>query len=232
MDEGKAMGQWAYYGLSSAEDTRKASLDQVKFIQGELFKRIKDEPFTPWGRKQANDWDKKTNFIYKTSTWEGFKAKADSCPLPLRNYALNRWFNFWSANGVENIFCSLPGVEPHHNQYDRLVDFTISGIPFDHKTTVFPKQYKEGYDFALSHPDSLIVWLYLNQSRQQRYHLGNRLFIVLWHNLGQHWKLRARLMDMRQVIQSYIESFDRGELVRLSIQGKDILSDIIWFSPE
>lgn len=218
MDKGKAMGQWAYYGLSTQKDEKTAALLQVEFIEKELMKRIEEEPFAPWGRKQENSWDRRTNFIYKVSTWEGFKKATINFQLPIRNYALNRWFNFWSANGIENIFCSLPGVKPHLSKYDKLVDFKINSIPFDHKTTVFPKRYNKGFAHSLSYPESLAKWLYENQSKQQRYHLGNRLFVVLYAKNGEHWKLRARLTDIHKIIKDYVETFDEKSLIRFSIQ--------------
>jgi hypothetical protein len=228
MNEGKAMGQWAYYGLSSSEDEKTAALNEVAFIERQLKDRIRDEPFVPWGRKQQNDWDKRTNFIYKVSTWNNFQKHTSNFPKSLRNYALNRWFNFWSAKGVENIFCSLPGVEPHLNKYDRLIDFSIKGISFDHKTTVYPKGYDHPITYAVQKPISLISWLYDNQSSQQRHHMGNRLFIVLH---GQNnWTLRAELKKMRGIISDYVANFDSNNLISLPTSGGEILSDIIWFT--
>ncbi len=148
MDEGKAMAQWAYYNISSPGDERMATLNHMHFIERELKKRIKEEPYAPWGRKQQDDWDKLTNFIYEVLLWKEFKVKTLNFDVELRRYALNRWFNFWSANGVENIFCSLPEVEANLNQYDRLVDFSINNIPFDHKTTVYPKRYNYPVTYA------------------------------------------------------------------------------------
>lgn len=228
MDEGKAMGQWAYYGLSSSEDEKTAALNEVAFIERELKKRIEAEPFAPWGRKQQNDWDRRTNFIYKTRTWDDFKNKTSGFSSQLRKYALNRWFNFWSANGVENIFCSLPGVEANLNQYDRLVDFSINNIPFDHKTTVYPRRYNHPVTYAIRNPLTLVTWLYNNQSKQGRYHTANRLFIVLYDKNNDHWRLRAELEKMRQAINDYVLNFDSNRLLRFSLNHQEIISDIIW----
>jgi hypothetical protein len=230
IDEGKAMGQWAYYGINSQEDKRTAALNEVIYIEQQLKNRIQNESFVPWGRKQQNDWDKRTNFIYKISSWEDFKKYTSNLPKPIRNYALNRWFNFWSANGVENIFCSLPGVEPNLNKYDRLIDFSINRISFDHKTTVYPKRYSHPINYAIENPLSLIKWLYDNQSKQQRFHLANRLFIVLYDQNGVHWKLRAELKQLYEIIANYVLSFDATQLPTLSLQQKQIRSDIIWFT--
>lgn len=228
MDEGLAMSKWAYYGISSLEDERIVIIQQIEFIEQELKKRIEEESFAPWGRKQGNLWDKKTNFIYKMSSWEDFKFKTQDYSEALRNYALNRWFNFWSAKGVESIFCSVADVEANLNQYDKLIDFTIKDTSFDHKTTVFPRQYPYSLEYAMNDPQSLILWLYENQSRQQRYHNGNRLFIVLYAVNNEHWKLRAELRLLYQLIVDYVATFDSSELIKLDLQNNQVYSDIIW----
>jgi len=74
----------------------------------------------------------------------------------LFNYALNRWYNFWSARAVEQIFCSLVGVKPAKNLKDRLVDFQLHDIKFDHKTSVFPRQYAKTLDYAKKNQADLI----------------------------------------------------------------------------
>jgi len=61
----------------------------------------------------------------------------------LKNYALNRWYNFWSAKTIENIFGEHKNIKPHLNSKDKLTDFYIKNIPFDHKTTIFPKVLKK-----------------------------------------------------------------------------------------
>ena len=60
-----------------------------------------------WGKKQNDEWDAYTNFIYKFSDWnvvvEAMKATVEAYQLDKRelfNYAANRWFNFWSAMAV------------------------------------------------------------------------------------------------------------------------------------
>lgn len=197
-------------------------------LEHELKQRF-TEPYYPWGRKQSNDWDDRTNFIYQTPSWNQLKLNALGLNSELYKYAVNRWFNFWSAMGVEAIFCQLPGVVAAKEK-DRLKDFTIQGIPFDHKTTVFPKGY--GYDLAHAsiYPDGLAKWLYENQSTERRYHLANRLFLVLYASDGQHWKLKAELRAIKGEIEKYIMSFNPARLIELNLNGGKVLTDIIWFS--
>lgn len=197
-------------------------------LEHELKQRF-TEPYYPWGRKQSDDWDGRTNFIYQAQSWNELKLKTLKMHSDLYKYAVNRWFNFWSARGIEAIFCQLPGVVAAKEK-DRLKDFMIQGIPFDHKTTVFPKGY--GYDLAhaSTYPDGLAKWLYENQSTERRYHLANRLFVVLYASDGQHWKLKAELRAIKGEIERYIMEFHPTRLIELNLNGSKVLTDIIWFN--
>lgn len=204
------------------------SAPSLQAIEIELKKRVAGYPRTRWGRKQSDDWDKQTNFIYHTPTWAGMQQQSAQLDKLLADYAINRWFNFWSARAVERIFHTLPGVEANVDQYDRLVDFSIQGITFDHKTSVFPRQYPESPKFAWKHKPHLISWLYAQQSRQQRYHTANRLFIMLYARDGQHWVLRAEIERLQTVIRRYTLGFSGAKLTPLWVEGHTALADVIW----
>ena len=89
------------------------NLDQ---IETELNKRLA-YPYK-WGRKQNDYFDKLTNFVYRIQSFDEVlieierRFKKDKEHKNISNYALNRWYNFWSAQAVEKIFCSLPNVKP------------------------------------------------------------------------------------------------------------------------
>jgi len=93
------------------------------------------------------------------------------------------------------------------NKYDRRVDFAIDGISFDHKATVFPKGYRRPLQQAMAHPRDLIQWLNQNQSREQRMHYRNRLFVVLYAQDGVHWKLKAEIRWLQGLIENYLLAF-------------------------
>src|SRR5690606_28681227 len=95
-----------------------------------------------WFRKQNDVWDSYTRFIYQISNWEvlvqNIKSVAESRKLEeqeLFQYAANRWYNFWSAKAVEQIFSEIDGVETVAESKDSEKDFYLFGIPFDHKTS-------------------------------------------------------------------------------------------------
>jgi hypothetical protein len=211
-------------------------MDLLK-TESELKKRW---PYTyHWGQKQNDFWDDLTNFIYKTDSFDQLLKETEKAYLKYKsdidrqiffNYAANRWYNFNSAMAVEQIICSVPGIEPALNPHDRLVDFTINGIRFDHKTSVFPEGFKKDIEYALNNKKELIKWLYANQSQQKRKHLDNRLFIIVYAHDGKHWKLKAEIGWLKDIILNYAKNFNKDNLIRLKLKdnGEVTLSDIIW----
>jgi len=202
-------------------------------IEKELKKRL-PYPYK-WGRKQNDEFDKLTNFVYRIPSFDEVLKETESRfsedkeHQNIANYALNRWYNFWSAQAVEKIFCSLPNVKPALDEKDRLVDFTIDGVTFDHKTSIFPKNFSYPIEEAIKKTDALIQWLYKHQSQQQRKHLKNRLFIVLYSADGEHWKLKAEISWLKERIEKYMEGFNPHYLLKFDLEkNKETISDVIW----
>ena len=202
-------------------------------IETELKKRLK-YPYK-WGRKQNDQFDKLTNYIYRIPSFEEVlketekKFNRDKEHKNIANYALNRWYNFWSAQAVEKIFCSLPNVKPALDSKNKLVDFTIDGVTFDHKTSIFPKNFPYPIEEAIKKTDELIKWLYKNQSQQQRKHLKNRLFIVLYSYNGEHWKLKAEITWLKERIDNYMKGFNPDFLLKFNLEtNHQTLADVIW----
>ena len=206
------------------------TLDQ---IETELKKRL-SIPYK-WGQKQNDFFDAKTNFIYKIFEFEKllkeidsrFKSNPDS--EKYFNYAINRWFNFWSAQAIEKIFCSIDGVTPADNSKDRHKDFIIQGVSFDHKTSVLPKQFTSPIKDIIRESGKLIEWFYNNQSKQQRQHYKNRLFVVLYSSQREHWKLKSEVIWLKIIIEKYMIGFNPAYLMKFNFnQNEPTLSDIIW----
>ncbi len=207
--------------------TSKLIMIDLEKLELQLKKRLK-YPYT-WGRKQADDWDKMTNFIYEIRRFSDLEVMISNLSPELKNYALNRWLNFWSAKGIEQIFTSQQNVVANKNEYDKLVDFTINGIPFDHKTSVFPKGFKKDFNYAYQNKRELIQWFYDEQSQQGRKHLKNRLFVVLFdRNSLEYWKLKVEIRFIKQQIEQYITNFSLNKLERFNFENEEILSDVIW----
>lgn len=185
----------------------------------------------PWGRKQSDDWDKLSNFVYQLPSYEQLFVliAAQKKDAAFEHYCIHRWYNTLSARALENIFCSQPKVKANKNKYDKLVDFSISSIPFDHKTSIFPRSYPHSQEYAEQNPASLIEWLYKQQSLEGRFHTENRLFVVLFAEDGQHWRLRAEISKIKSEIEHYVQHFDKNKITMLMLEEESaVLSDIIW----
>lgn len=210
-----------------------SEISSLAQIETELKKRL-NLPYH-WGKVQNNWDDKLSNFVYEILYYEDvlseienrFKEKSDY--ESLFNYTLNRWFNFWSAMAIEKIFCSFPQVKAASYKQDRLVDFEIKGIQFDHKSSVFPKNYPKDIQFARQNPQHLITWLYQYQSQENRLHYKNRIFVVFFDTNGEHWKLKAEIAWLKELVEDYLNQFSYQKLLRLYfIENEVTISDVIW----
>lgn len=207
---------------------------QLNQLETELKKRL-TYPYH-WGQKQNDEYDRLTSFIYKIYFWEELidrlKNKFDQVENynDFFHYAINRWYNFQSAQAVEHLFSTSRLVTPNRDRYDKLVDFKIKNISFDHKTSVFPKGFNQELSFALNNKRQLINWLYKNQSSQGRQHFGNRLFIVLYNSQNHHhWQLKSELRWLKTIIESYLKGYSEESLIKLNFKNREpSVSDIIW----
>ena len=122
---------------------------------------------------------------------------------------------------------SSPRVQPAANPRDRLRDFTLDGISFDHKTSIWPRAYPGALAAAQDNPTALIQWLYANQSGEGRYHTANRLFVVLHTPDGAHWKLKADLRRLRAAVHEFLLD---PQLRRVTIENgqRAVTSAVIW----
>ena len=218
-------------------------------IEIELTKRLQ-YPYK-WLRRQNDAWDNATKFIYKTADWDTFVQEMEAAwqesnfdKSDFVHYAMNRWYNFWSAQAIERVFTDLPGVAPNPNPKEDHYDFRWLGERFDLKTTVFPKGYAKDYalplrspdgresrtlDFAKAHPEHLIHWFYKNQSTQQRFHLKNRMFIVCYDANGKHYELKAAITLLKEAVENYMKERTPADTFSLTLEeGKETLADIIW----
>ncbi|RME77066.1 MAG: hypothetical protein D6784_04415 [Chloroflexi bacterium] len=166
-----------------------------------------------WGRKQENRWDALSRFVYRTATLEDVRRQAQTTAAEHRldapafeAYAVRRWFNFHTHNRILQMFLSHPDVEPEQNRRHHSIDFYLRGIPFDLKISEFPRGYPQSLAYARQNPHHLAVWQYRNQSRQGRYHTGNRLFVVLHHTIRPEltWQLRRDFDRLQMVIADFL----------------------------
>jgi len=202
----------------------------LDFVGNELKKRMR-YPYR-WENIQTDKWDRQTRFIYHVKTFDELLKRLKEEPIPrkIKWYAMNRWYNFWSAQAVETMFALHDNVKPNPDKYDKQWDFEINGnLKFDHKSSIFPSGYRKSYRSAKSNKQGLIRWRYKHQSQEGRKHLENRLFLVLYEKRNrEHWKLKADIPLLKSRVDQYIKNFDEQNLLRLPLNGSVTYSDIIW----
>ncbi len=200
----------------------------LELVEISLKKRC-ELPYNWFGVKQTDTKDSETNFIYNARSYSQLIQAISNLDKPTQNYALNRWYNFWSASAIEQLFARHKSVEPNINAKHKFIDFSIDNTPFDHKSTVFPKGFEKPLVYAKQHPKELINWLYENQSSQGRQHYKNRLFMVFYDHIdGEHWKLKCEVVLIKKKIDIYLSHFNIKNLYNFNFDSRDVLSDIIW----
>jgi len=103
---------------------------------------------------------------------------------------------------------------------DHEVDFTIDGVPFDLKTSELPSIFVDRQAELVQDPTPLASWFYRFQSRERRFHLANRLFLVLCdlEEPGEAWRLRADVTALRASIDGFMND---PRLVELRLPDPD-----------
>ncbi len=198
------------------------SADQQRIIHHELHKMKK---MPPWGKRQGNRWDRLSNFIYHTPTLQEVWHQVNEVGLAERldieafgAYTIRRWYNHHTHDQILRLFYAHPDVQQEEDQKHHSIDFYLREIPFDLKISRFPHAYPHSLDHAQHHPRHLVHWLYANQSKEGRYHTGNRLFLILHHNQpGQVWELRRNFAALNQHIRQFL---DRPTLLGLTLQNE------------
>lgn len=189
-------------------------------------------------QKQSNHNDYKTNFIYTVNSFEELKEQClvNDCDI---NYAIHRWYNYKTSKICEEMLIEKGG-KANSDEKNKYIDLYFNEVPYDLKLTVFPKGYK---DFNLLktriEKNSLIKWLYRNQSTQQRFHLANRLFIVCIdknNNYREAMRLKSDFSLLEEKIHNFYEYFKSNPLNEITLnKNKELISvysDIIAVSNE
>ena len=170
------------------------------------------EGVVSWGRIQNDAWDRHCAFIFRIRSVERIEERASQIArtsgLDLEEfvtYTLRRWFCFWGAQVAELLFLTHPNVIAGPPR-DREVDFTIDGVPFDLKTSEVPNALAGMLADPIAHASTVAAWLYRHQSRERRFHLANRLFLVLHDPSApaEAWRLRGNVTALRSSINGFL----------------------------
>ena len=169
----------------------------------------------PWGRKQNDDWDSLSNFVYRTVSLDELRRQtrrvAAQAKLPLREfgqYVVNRWYNYHTHQVVLDIICAYPQVRREANPRNHEVDFYLDGVGFDLELSRFPRAYERTLAQARAQPQELVNWLYREQSSRGRYHTANRFFVVLHHaaDPARTWEVRRMFGLLEETVAAFFDS--------------------------
>jgi len=189
-------------------------------VRRELLK-VKTMP--RWGRVQGDEWDRASRFIYSVKELDALRREtrrvAAEQGLPLREFAqyvIRRWYNFHTHQAALGIVLAHPRVRAESDPFHHTVDFYLDGEGFDLKLTDFPHGFGRDLDYARAHPQELARWLYERQSREGRFHTGNRLFVVLHDALepGRTWELRRDFARLERALHNFL---DEPRLMRVEV---------------
>lgn len=210
------------------------SIPNMDIIEAELQHRLRYKYI--WYRRQNDRWDGYSNFIYRIVEWKKLIPRIEET-IKIKNlnkeeffyYAINRWYNYWSACAVEQIFTDFKGVIAEKNTKNKTIDFSFFGKNVDHKTSVFPRGFGKSLAYAQQFPEAFLLWLYRNQSQEQRKHMENRMFLIVYAKNGAHWKLKAEISWLKDVISTYVTTFDDSKFYQLQLLPNKITSaGLIW----
>ncbi len=181
----------------------------------------------PWGRVQNNRWDSFCHFIFRLRAADHVRERAAKVAaeqgLPgdeFIHYVLRRWYCFWGARVAELLFHGYPNVTPGPPK-DHEIDFTIDGVNFDLKTSELPSAFVGRLSEIRGDPAPLARWFYQHQSRERRFHLANRLFLVLCdpEEPGEAWRLRADVGALRASVDRFMRRPNLLELILTDPSG-------------
>lgn len=182
-----------------------------------------------WNYKFSTDLEQDISFIYSISTFDDIIREMARLPEEIQQYALNRWYNFWSQKAVYQIFAEHPQTTPIFNHYDEAEAFLIQNIPFKIKFNVFPYHFARTLRYAIRHKEELVYWYYRKTQASSTAEQYNQLFIILYQRDGEHWRMKAEFPMLSKFINSYLDNFDIHKTIRLHLFGDKMnYADIIW----
>jgi hypothetical protein len=208
-----------------------------------LEEQLKKVETYKWTGPQNNMQDDITRFVYDTWNFDEIikriqKEKEINPNFP-EQYAINRWYNFWTSKGAEAIFKKNKRVKPEQDKSNKTIDFYIENNAFDLKVSVMPKDLCKAKNDPIQNMkhwkdnfEELIKWFYGNQSRESRYHEKSRIFLVCYdlYETQNNWKLKRELILMNQLIDFYLDNFDAEKTPKIKIGSKETIADALIFA--
>lgn len=183
----------------------------------------------PWPRVQGDAWDRASRFIYRVKDLKTLRAKTESVADALNlsrngfgSYVIRRWYDFHTHEVALEIIADHASVQREENRYHHEIDFYLVGQPFDLKLTRFPCGFNHTLEYTRANVDELAQWLYVNQSRQRRFHAANRMFLVFRDStaLDQNWQLRRDFERIEAAMYAFLDEPQLIEITLADHQGR------------
>ena len=131
-----------------------------------------------WGNVQNNATDDKID-MFAIDDYSALTRALSQLPEAQQNYLRRRWYLWKCAQCDEYLFYVNDNVERNPDPRDKAYDIRIDGnIDFDVKGTVIPQSMREDAESVIADPRQMIDFYYDNQSKERRFDIQNRLFIV------------------------------------------------------
>ena len=184
-------------------------------------KRALDYIGEHWQR-QNNELDRSSKFVYDIDNLDDVLniCKAKNVDT---NYALHRWYNFNCSRIHEGFFLQNGAIKEQNTKH-LTIDFYLNRVPFDLKTSVYPKKFTSNVDLSKrEYKNELIRWFYKNQSTEIRQHYENRLFLVC-ENLAS----KSNFELIEEKIKAFLEYSNINGFNAIEINNRMIFSDVIW----
>jgi len=212
-------------------------LNQEKYNKlSEYLANIQETIPLRWGRIQNDKFDNKLKiYNYDNLNDLNFALKEKSEEEKL--YIKRRWFLQKCSLCDEYIFYSTEGVLKNKNYTSKDWDIEFFGnenLRFDIKSTRLPNNFS--FRNCFNHPEILIDYYYKNQSKESRYGLQNRLFIV-HHSAFKNREgfLRTSFKTKEKAVKKYISELSYNYFEKKSVnfinyyqEGKTALSNIVF----
>jgi hypothetical protein len=198
----------------------------------QLKKRL--DPKFSWGKRRVAIWDDLTHFVLQ---YELFDEVIESLAMEfathskfeeIRNYALNRWYNFYAQKTIESIFFKHPMVRKVTRDQSEDIDIYVQGNNFRTEIVELPESYKPEFEQSLEGRKKLIKGLYNGNIISSNNQNLNHLFVVVSGRSGESWKLKSDVIWLKELIYNYLNKFDALKLIEFEFRGSVVKSDVIF----
>lgn len=164
-----------------------------------------------WGKIQNNEMDSITKKIFHWEDTDSILSDLRGYDNSVISYALRRWYIYKCSECDEYIFSKHDSVIKNPIYKDKRWDIKINDIEFDIKGTKIPNDFS--YEYIIKNPLDIIKWFYERQSKEERYGLQNRLFLIHHSMVSKERSdlIRCAFKSKERLINDFLDDFNNVE---------------------